>query len=131
MLLDLRCCGGADPVTVPSRTHHDSAIPSDPVSIVVTMAGVVVHPTFQADSDIFFMYEGTTTPKQPVGEGTPTQAAKTQGMMKMVSYPGAVAAVAGGVGFALTYAVMNGLSKYLFNGDTISDRAVAKFGGAN
>jgi len=49
----------------------------------------------------------------------------------MVSYPGTVAAVGAGLGFALTYAIMNGLSRYLFNGDTISDRAIAKFGGAN
>jgi len=49
----------------------------------------------------------------------------------MASYAGAVGAVGLGVGFALTVAVMNGLSRYLFNGDSISDRALTKFGGAN
>ena len=49
----------------------------------------------------------------------------------MASYAGAMSAVGLGVGFALTVAVMNGLSRYLFNGDSISERALNKFGGAN
>ena len=49
----------------------------------------------------------------------------------MASYSGAVGAVGLGVGFALTISVMNGLSRYLFGGDSISERALNKFGGAN
>ncbi len=49
----------------------------------------------------------------------------------MASYQGAMGAVGLGVGFALTVAVMNGLSRYLFNGDSISERALNKFGGQN
>lgn len=49
----------------------------------------------------------------------------------MASYQGAMGAVGLGVGFALTVAIMNGLSRYLFNGDSISERAINKFGGAN
>jgi len=41
-----------------------------------------------------------------------------------------MSAVGVGIGFSLMLAVMNGLSTYLFNGDTISERAVGRFGGA-
>lgn len=34
-----------------------------------------------------------------------------------------------GIGFSLMLAVMNGLSTYLFKGDTVSEVAVSKFGG--
>lgn len=49
----------------------------------------------------------------------------------MPTYAGAMSAVGLGVGFALTYAVMNGLSRYLFKGDSISEVSLTKFGGAN
>lgn len=52
-------------------------------------------------------------------------------MVGMASYSGAMGAVGVGVGFALTVAVMNGLSRYIFSGDSIEQRAIAKFGGAN
>lgn len=49
----------------------------------------------------------------------------------MAIYGKAVGAIGVGVGFALTVSVMNGLSRYIFNGDSIEERAIAKFGGAN
>jgi hypothetical protein len=49
----------------------------------------------------------------------------------MATYSGAMGAVGLGVGFALTISVMNGLSRYLFGGDSVEDRAIAKFGGVN
>lgn len=49
----------------------------------------------------------------------------------MATYRQAVGAVGVGIGFALTVSVMNGLSRYIFNGDSIEERAIAKFGGAN
>ena len=48
-----------------------------------------------------------------------------------MNYGGSLRAIGAGVGFALLYSLMNGLSTHVFNGDTISDRAVARFGGAN
>jgi len=36
-----------------------------------------------------------------------------------------------GIGFALMFALMNGLSTFVFKGSTISEVSVERFGGAN
>lgn len=46
-----------------------------------------------------------------------------------MDYRNTMGAVGVGIGFSLMLAVMNGLSTYLFKGETVSEVAVAKFGG--
>jgi hypothetical protein len=48
-----------------------------------------------------------------------------------MDYRNTMGAVGVGIGFSLMLAVMNGLSTYIFAGDTISERAVGRFGGGN
>jgi len=48
-----------------------------------------------------------------------------------MNYGGSMRAIGAGIAFALLFSLMNGLSTHVFNGDTISERAVARFGGAN
>jgi hypothetical protein len=99
---------------------------------VGTQAGIAVHPTSQIGFDVLIQvgrnsYTGLTRRGSNSIHGGKTQ----QGSEKLASYQGAIGAVGLGVGFALTVAVMNGLSRYLFGGDSISERALNKFGGAN
>ena len=46
-----------------------------------------------------------------------------------MDYRNTLGAIGGGIGFSVMLAVMNGLSTYVFAGDTISERAVGRFGG--
>ncbi len=48
-----------------------------------------------------------------------------------MDYRSSMNAIGVGIGFSLMLAVMNGLSTYVFGGDTISERAVGRFGGGN
>lgn len=48
-----------------------------------------------------------------------------------MDYRNTTGAIGVGIGFALMFALMNGLSTYLFNGDTISEVALNRFGGSN
>lgn len=46
-----------------------------------------------------------------------------------MDYRSSMNSIGVGIGFALMVSVMNGLSTYVFSGDTISERAVGRFGG--
>jgi len=48
---------------------------------------------------------------------------------KGMDYRSTMNSIGVGIGFSLMLAVMNGLSTYVFAGDTISERAVGRFGG--
>ena len=48
-----------------------------------------------------------------------------------MDYRNTTGAIGVGIGFALMFALMNGLSTYLFNGETISEVALNRFGGSN
>ena len=46
-----------------------------------------------------------------------------------MDYRNTLMSVGSGIGIALLFSLMNGLSTYLFKGDTISEAATSKFGG--
>jgi hypothetical protein len=46
-----------------------------------------------------------------------------------MDYANTMRSIGMGIGFSLLLSVMNGLSTYIFAGDTVSERATQRFGG--